>query len=54
MDLHTEVEKMSLICRDDAIGADTRVHSYMVAVTRENLGELEERWKMGYFLWTFN
>lgn len=33
---------MPLICRDDATGADTRVHSYMVAVTRKNLGEVEE------------
>lgn len=46
---HTEVEKMSLAVRDDAIGAGTRVHSYMVAVTRKNLGEFEEGKKWGLF-----
>lgn len=44
------MEKVSLICRDDATGADTRVHSYMVAVARKNFGELEEDKKMVYFL----
>jgi len=48
MELHTEVEKMSLICRDDAVGADTRVHSYMVAETRRNLREAEGE-KRGIF-----
>lgn len=39
--MDTEVEKMSLIC-SDAIVADTRVHSYIVAVTTKNLAEIEE------------
>lgn len=39
--MHTEVEKMSLIGRDDATEADTRVQSYTVAVTRKNFRKVK-------------
>lgn len=36
--LHTDREKMGLLCRDDATGAQSRARGYKGAVTRKSFG----------------